>query len=155
MLRADNISKSYADRVLFAGINFDIGDRDRVALIGANGSGKTTLFDIVAGVTLPDSGQIIKSKDSTIGYLHQDINPTSKNKLLDEVESASKEIREIAEKIDAIHKALESADTSNHEKLLNQLGALQHSYELGMMSTTKHSPSFPAWGSNKPITNAL
>jgi ATP-binding cassette subfamily F protein 3 len=130
MLRADNISKSYADRVLFAGINFDIGDRDRVALIGANGSGKTTLFDIVAGVTLPDSGQIIKSKDSTIGYLHQDINPTSKNKLLDEVESASKEIREIAEKIDAIHKALESADTSNHEKLLNQLGALQHSYEL-------------------------
>ena len=130
MLRADNISKSYADRVLFAGINFDIGDRDRVALIGANGSGKTTLFDIVAGVTLPDSGQIIKSKDSTIGYLHQDINPTSKNKLLDEVESASKEIREIAEKIDAIHKALESADTSNHEKLLNQLGALQHGYEL-------------------------
>jgi ATP-binding cassette subfamily F protein 3 len=62
--------------------------------------------------------------------LHQDINPTSKNKLLDEVESASKEIREIAEKIDAIHKALESADTSNHEKLLNQLGALQHGYEL-------------------------
>jgi len=59
-------------------------------LIGANGSGKTTLFDIVAGVTLPDSGQIIKSKDSTIGYLHQDINPTSKNKLLDEVERPRK-----------------------------------------------------------------
>jgi ATP-binding cassette subfamily F protein 3 len=130
MLRAENISKSYADRVLFNGLNFDVGDRDRVALIGANGSGKTTLFDIVAGVTLPDSGQIIKSKDSTIGYLHQDINPGSKNKLLDDVENASKEIREIAEKINSVHKALEDTDTSNHDKLLNQLGELQHGYEM-------------------------
>ena len=130
MLRADNISKSYADRVLFAGLSFDVGDRDRVALIGANGSGKTTLFDIVAGVTLPDTGQIIKSKDSTIGYLHQDINPSSSNKLLDEVENAPKDIREIAEKINNVHKALEDTDTSNHDKLLNQLGELQHGYEM-------------------------
>jgi len=130
MLRVVDIVKSYADRVLFADLSFDIGDRDRIALIGSNGSGKTTLFDIISSTSLPDSGQIIQRKDGTIGYLHQDINPSSNNPLLEEVESASKEISEIAEKMNTVHKALESSDTSNHDKLLSQLGELQHSYEL-------------------------
>jgi ATP-binding cassette subfamily F protein 3 len=129
MLRVVDIVKSYADRVLFANLSFDIGDRDRIALIGPNGSGKTTLFDIISGNSLPDSGQIISRKDGTIGYLHQDINPSSNNPLLEEVESASKEITEIAEKMDAVHKALEVTDTADHDKLLSQLGELQHSYE--------------------------
>jgi len=130
MLRAENITKSYVDRVLFANISFDIGDRDRIALIGPNGSGKTTLFDIINGDTLPDSGQIIKRKDGTIGYLRQDINPGSKNPLLEEVEGASIEITEIAKKMAVVHKGLEDSDTTNHDRLLSQLGDLQHSYEL-------------------------
>jgi ATP-binding cassette subfamily F protein 3 len=130
MLRAENITKSYVDRVLFANISFDIGDRDRIALIGPNGSGKTTLFDIIDGDTLPDSGKIIKSKDGTIGYLRQDINPGSKNPLLEEVEGASTEITAIAEKMAVVHKGLEDSDTTNHDRLLSQLGDLQHSYEL-------------------------
>ena len=72
MLRAIDITKSYVDRVLFANLSFDVGDRDRIALIGANGSGKTTLFDIIAGEILPDSGQIIKRKDGTIGTYMND-----------------------------------------------------------------------------------
>ena len=130
MLRAEGITKSYVDRVLFANLSFDIGDRDRIALIGPNGSGKTTLFDIIAGEILPDAGQLIKRKDGTIGYLHQDINPTSEKQLLDEVENAAKEIVAIAEKINTVHKALENTDTADHDRLLNQLGELQHSYEL-------------------------
>ena len=130
MLRAEGISKSYVDRVLFADLSFDIGDRDRIALIGANGSGKTTLFDIIAGVTLPDSGHIIKGKDGTIGYLRQEINPGSKNPLLAEVESAARDITAIAEKMAVVHQALADTDTTNHDRLLTQLGELQHSYEL-------------------------
>ena len=124
MLRAENITKSYVDRVLFANISFDIGDRDRIALIGPNGSGKTTLFDIINGDTLPDSGQIIKRKDGTIGYLRQDINPGSKNPLLEEVESASIEITEIAEKMAVVHKGLEDSDTTNHDRLLTSAGRI-------------------------------
>jgi ATP-binding cassette subfamily F protein 3 len=130
MLQVTDISKSYVDRVLFANLSFDIGDRDRIALIGANGSGKTTLFDIIAGEILPDSGQIIKRKDGTIGYLRQDINPTSNRPLLEDVESAAREVTAIADKMNDVHKALEDTDTTNHDKLLNQLGELQHSYEL-------------------------
>ena len=75
MLRVSDLSKSYADRVLFSGVSFHIQPRDRVALIGPNGSGKTTLLDIVAGTTAPDSGEVVKRKNLTIGYLRQDISP--------------------------------------------------------------------------------
>jgi ATP-binding cassette, subfamily F, member 3 len=131
MLQVSDITKSYADRVLFANLSFDVGDRDRIALIGPNGSGKTTLFDIIDGDTSPDSGQVIKRKDGTIGYLRQDINPTSAKQLLDEVENASKEITAIAEKMTAVQKALEEYTGSDtRDKLLRQLGELQHNYEL-------------------------
>jgi ATP-binding cassette subfamily F protein 3 len=117
--------------VLFANLSFDVGDRDRIALIGPNGSGKTTLFDIIDGDSIPDSGQVIKRKDGTIGYLRQDINPTSEKQLLDEVEKASKEITAIAEKMTAVQKTLEEyTGSDNHDKLLRLLGELQHSYEL-------------------------
>ena len=69
MLRIANLSKIYAQRVLFAGLNCSINARDRIALLGPNGSGKTTLLDILAGETLPDTGEIIKQTGITVGYL--------------------------------------------------------------------------------------
>ena len=116
---------------LFANLSFDIGDRDRIALIGANGSGKTTLFDIIAGDTLPDSGQIIKRKDGTIGYLRQDINPELRRiPYWKKWRAPPKKSPRSPEKMTVVHKALEDTDTTNHDKLLTQLGELQHSYEL-------------------------
>jgi ATP-binding cassette subfamily F protein 3 len=50
--------------------------------------------------------------------------------LLEEVESAAREITGIAEKMAVVHRALEDSDTANHNRLLSQLGDLQHSYEL-------------------------
>jgi ATP-binding cassette subfamily F protein 3 len=139
MLQATNITKSYADRVLFANLSFDVGDRDRIALIGPNGSGKTTLFDIIYGETSPDSGQVIKRKDGTIGYLRQDINPTSEQQLLDEVENASRVITDIADKINDVQEALENnSGSANHDKLVRQLGELQHNYEIAGGYTVRH-----------------
>ena len=40
MLSASNISKSYNARYLFSGISFNVGMRDRIAVIGQNGTGK-------------------------------------------------------------------------------------------------------------------
>ncbi|HXX59318.1 MAG TPA: ABC-F family ATP-binding cassette domain-containing protein [Dehalococcoidales bacterium] len=129
MLRAVDISKSYVERKLFTDLSLDIGDHDRIALIGPNGSGKTTLFAIIAGELIPDSGQIIRSKDSTIGYLRQDINPASKNKLLEEVENAPADIKELERRIASVHESLAQAPHGEHDRLVRQLGELQHRYE--------------------------
>ena len=131
MLRLTNISKSYVNRVLFSGVEIDIGERDRVALIGANGSGKSTLFNIITGETLPDTGQIIKQKDMTIGYLRQDINLASARPLLEQVVGAATNITTLANRIESLQIALaDEVNPVNHEELIHKLGEAQNNFEL-------------------------
>lgn len=71
MLTAENISKSYGEKVLFQDISFSINEGERIGLIGINGTGKSTLLKIIAGIDEMDSGQIVTSKDYTVSYLSQ------------------------------------------------------------------------------------
>lgn len=130
MIIVSNVTKAYAGRVLFANLSFKVAAKDRIALIGANGSGKTTLLDILAGEASPDSGQIIKQKNVTIGYLRQDIRPSYEKQLLQEVLNASSTISGLAHRIAIAQEALAGkTDTDNNEKLLSELGELQYAYE--------------------------
>ncbi|MCQ2569945.1 MAG: ATP-binding cassette domain-containing protein, partial [Limosilactobacillus sp.] len=70
-LRAEGLTSTYGEKVLFQDVNFLINEHDRIGLIGTNGSGKTSLLNVIAGDTNADQGQIIKPGDYTIGYLRQ------------------------------------------------------------------------------------
>ena len=72
MLAVDNLSIQYGARSLFRDLSFTIRARERWALAGPNGAGKSTLMKIIAGIETPDSGRIIKAKQSTVGYLPQE-----------------------------------------------------------------------------------
>jgi len=54
---------------LFRDVSFNVGNGDRVALVGANGVGKTTLFRLITGELQPSSGTI--SVDGQLGVMHQ------------------------------------------------------------------------------------
>ncbi len=130
MLSIKDVSKSYGDRTLFSAATFNLGARDRIAVIGANGSGKTTLFNIIAGNTLPDSGSVSIQKDTTIGYLEQEIDPSSDRCLLDDVSNASDRINGMAHKIQIIQEELAGGvDEESSRILLSELGELQNSFE--------------------------
>jgi branched-chain amino acid transport system ATP-binding protein len=58
MLRVDNISKRFRGLQAVDRVSFEVPDRAIVALIGPNGAGKTTTFNLIAGVTPPDTGEI-------------------------------------------------------------------------------------------------
>ncbi len=130
MLNIQNLSKSFGVRSLYTGVNLNIGARDRLALLGPNGSGKTTLFEMIAGRLEPDEGKIILRRGTTVGYLEQDIKPSSKQPLLKAVSSASDRLRSLSHKISLLQGELaEEKDGSESNRLMNELGELQHSFE--------------------------
>ena len=71
MISIENVSKTYGEKNLFQDISITINEKDRVGLIGVNGTGKSSLLKIVAGIDLPDDGEITKAKDYKISYLSQ------------------------------------------------------------------------------------
>jgi len=70
-MKAEQIQKIMGGNILFENLQLEVNSGEHVAIVGVNGSGKTTLLQLLSGVDIPDRGRIIKSKDATIGYLHQ------------------------------------------------------------------------------------
>ncbi len=72
MLSIHNLHKSYGIQPILENINFNINVGERIGLIGPNGSGKTTLMRILAGIEIPDSGNVSSTHPNLrIGYLAQ------------------------------------------------------------------------------------
>ena len=70
-LSVENISKSYGERILFEDISFGINKDQKIAFVAKNGSGKTSILNIIAGLDVPDTGQIVSRKGISIAYLAQ------------------------------------------------------------------------------------
>ncbi len=71
LLAGNKLKKSFAQRILFEDVSFEIQPKDRIGLIGANGTGKTTLLKILLGLEQADEGQVYQSRETTIGCLEQ------------------------------------------------------------------------------------
>ena len=81
ILNVENVSKSYMSKPVLSGVSVGINDTDKIGVVGTNGTGKSTLLSIIAGVTTPDSGQVVAANGLRISYLPQ--NPEfDKNKTL-------------------------------------------------------------------------
>lgn len=74
---AENLSKSYGDKVLFENLSFSLPRGGIVGVIGPNGAGKSTLFKIIAGQVKPDSGSLVLGETVKLGYVDQ-------NRLIDD-----------------------------------------------------------------------
>ncbi|BAU29885.1 Lipopolysaccharide export system ATP-binding protein LptB [Aneurinibacillus soli] len=72
LLQTQNIAKSFSANPVLSNINMVLQSGERIGLVGVNGAGKSTLLKIITGQMLQDEGDIIKAKDTTIGYLAQD-----------------------------------------------------------------------------------
>lgn len=130
MLTVNNISKSYITQNLFSDVSFTINMNDHIAVIGQNGAGKTTLFEIISGNVSPDSGMVTLRRGTSIGYLRQEIKPSSQQKLLEEVIGSSKDINYLAHKINLLQEELsEEKDEEAIASMLEQLGELQSEFE--------------------------
>ena len=81
----EHISKTYGEKTLFSDISFTITEKERVGLIGVNGTGKSSLLKLIAGIDVPDSGELITSKDYSISYLAQQPDLNSELTILEQI----------------------------------------------------------------------
>lgn len=127
----NNIDMNYGSKNILDNFNLKVSSGEKIAIIGKNGSGKSTLFKLITKKEIPNKGNIMIKKDSTIGFLQQ--MPEKKNYNLSVYEILLKNFENIVQMEKEMH-VLEKDMSSNKlndnqlQKLLNKYGKLQEKF---------------------------
>jgi len=123
MITVNNLSVQFTGVNLFDNVSFVVGDRDRIGLVGKNGAGKSTLLKILANLQERETGTIIIPDDQSVGYLPQEMIPSSKVSVFDETMTAFVRVRQLEDNLKKITSEIERRtdyESSDYEKLLNK-----------------------------------
>lgn len=66
-LQLKNIGKSFEEKLVLQNVNMNIKEGEFISILGPSGSGKSTLFNLIGGLLVPDSGQIILNNENITG----------------------------------------------------------------------------------------
>ena len=84
MLKAENLSKSYANKQVVKNVSLNVKEGEVVGLLGPNGAGKTTSFYMIVGLIKANNGKVLLNDNNItnipmykraklgIGYLSQE-----------------------------------------------------------------------------------
>ena len=121
--------KYYGDELVLQEVSAHVGPTDRIGLVGPNGAGKTTLLKILAGKESADQGSVSYSKDYTIGYLTQSLQPT-KTTLLEYLKEPFAEQLSLIEDLRTVEKELGTSSPGlSLDRLLERYAKLQARFE--------------------------
>jgi ATP-binding cassette, subfamily F, member 3 len=133
LLQVNQLSKYFGADIILSNIKLEIQTRDRIALVGRNGAGKSTLLKIISGQMSHDSGEIIKPKEVTIGYLAQNTGLESDLSIWEEMltvfeplQRMEKELRKLEEKMSS-PSILE--DSIQYDRVLKEYDHLQVTFK--------------------------
>ncbi|MDO5301515.1 MAG: ABC-F family ATP-binding cassette domain-containing protein [Tissierellia bacterium] len=122
ILQTKSLCKIHTLNTIFNNVSFTVEEGDKIGLIGRNGSGKTTLMEILSGEQSPDGGEIIASKNLSVGYLTQHSEFTQAT-LYEETATVFKYLDEMEEQLVALEGRMAAA--SSEEEVLE----LSHQYQ--------------------------
>lgn len=94
-LSAENLSRSYGERVLFENLTFGIDRGQKMALVAKNGTGKTSLLRILAGLEPSEGGQVSMRNGISIGYLQQEPQLNPAHTVMDSVFDPTNQIMQV------------------------------------------------------------
>ena len=84
-LSVENLTKSFADRLLFADLTFGIDQGQKVAIVAKNGSGKTTLLRCLMDLEQIDSGRVVYRNDIRVAFMEQTENMDETQTILESI----------------------------------------------------------------------
>lgn len=136
LLQVNQLNKYYGADLVLSNIKLEIHTRDRIALVGRNGSGKSTLLKIIAGELAYDSGEIIKPKEVTIGFLDQHTGLVSDRTIWDEMLTVFEDLRSMEKRLRNLEQEMAKEETytdeGKYKQILSEYDYLQHEFkELG------------------------
>ncbi len=117
-------SVAFAGQTLLYDIDFEIRNKEKVAVVGRNGCGKTTLLRLICGeLESEGDAKVNVSSDTVIGYLKQISFDDLNISLEDELEKAFERILSIKAEMDSLSDLLNRGDSNAVERysLLEEL----------------------------------
>ena len=129
MLRIERISKSFGSRTLLDRVTAQVQARDRIGLVGRNGEGKSTLLRILAGLETADDGRVVLEGEARIGYLRQEVDPTSTTTVIDETRRALEPLRVLERELAELEASMASGGGDVPEPLALRYDALRLEFE--------------------------
>ena len=67
VLQVKGVSKSFDGEEIIRNISLELKEGEIVSLLGVSGGGKTTLFNIIAGLSMPDEGEVLLEGENITG----------------------------------------------------------------------------------------
>ncbi len=123
-----NVTFEFGARVIVQDATWHINPGERIGLIGYNGTGKSTLLKVLVGQYSPSKGTVEKMRDTSIGYLHQDLlSFETTDSILEVAMGAFERVRQLEKEIEALGKELE---TREDEKLLTDYTDKLHEMDV-------------------------
>ena len=166
ILTASNLALLFGEVEIFAGVDLQIDERDRIGIVGPNGAGKTSLIRILAGELEADGGTITWQRGVRIGYVPQTPAQAPDGTVHDEVIQAFARLLQIEDELASSALDIQVADDESrsgaerrYDALLKEFEALggydyQHRMErvldgVGLPAETLETPAADASGGER------
>lgn len=131
MISVEGLTVEFGGFTLFDDVSFVVNKKDRIALVGKNGAGKSTMLKIFAGLQSPTSGTVSVPKETTIGYLPQQMQLTDTRTVREEAEQAFGHIQEMEKEIERLNLQLAERtdyETESYQKLIDRVTHLSEHF---------------------------
>ena len=129
ILNVENVTHGFGARKILEEVSFRLLKGEHVALIGANGEGKSTFLDIISGHLIPDSGKVEWSGRVTVGFLEQHSSLAAGKTIRDVLRDAFQQMYEMEAEMQQMYEMMGNVDEKQLQKLLDDVGDIQHSLE--------------------------
>ena len=128
LLGLQNVTFEFGARTIVEDATWHIQPNERIALIGYNGTGKSTLLKVLTRQYLPNKGTVEQGKETTIGFLHQDLlSFDTEDSILEVAMGAFERVKELEKEIESIGLELER---TGDETLAHDYSEKLHELEI-------------------------
>ena len=129
ILTATNLTLLYGEIEIFAGIDLQIDERDRIGIVGPNGAGKTSLIRILAGELEPNGGTVNWQRGIRMGYVPQTPAQATNGTVRDEVMQAFARLRQVEDELASSALDIQIADDESRASAERRYDALLKEFE--------------------------